>query len=178
MKIVKLWLYYCVGDTSHSADSLAVSSCSWQDSSKVSALSSIPFSWGQPGQVTDRQLDRLTQTDRQRAAVGNTNTPGCYFGSMNHCIGRPIGFQMKASSTVSFDTAVGLLLTWQYTHTHTQNGALEWHKQTHKSMCHPKYHALFFSFLWAYTCVPTMRTHTAYLSSHISGCNLFWSERL
>lgn len=58
----RLLLYWWIGNTSHHADSLTVSSCSWQHYSKVSALSSIPFSWGQSGQVTNRQLDRL---DRQ-----------------------------------------------------------------------------------------------------------------
>lgn len=64
-----------------------VSSCIWLDRCKVSDLSSIPFSWGLPNQVTNRQQAYRPEgrTERKQAALGNTNTWGSYFGSVNHC---------------------------------------------------------------------------------------------
>lgn len=62
-------LHWSIGYSSSSAESSTVSSCRRHSYSKVSALSSIPFSWGQPGQVTDRQLDRwdrLTATSSRK----------------------------------------------------------------------------------------------------------------
>lgn len=78
--------------TPSSARSSRVSSCSWRHYSKVSDLSSIPFSWGQPGQVTDGQLDILDrQTDSEQQSETQTARDvilGAWFTS----IGRPIGW--------------------------------------------------------------------------------------
>lgn len=62
-------------------------------------------------EVSQARWQAATQargTDRQQAAVGNINTRESYFGCVNHDHWCRIGFQRKASSTVSFDTAADL----------------------------------------------------------------------
>lgn len=80
------------GTTPSSARSSRVSSCSWRHYSKVSDLPSIPFSWGQPGQVTDGQLDILDrQTDSEQQSETQTARDvilGAWFTSIR----RPIGW--------------------------------------------------------------------------------------